>query len=234
MELITSYFNIGLLAVFLVIAAWAVRRFLAYCERNSSADWGSRNKNRLAGMLCLFVYRYHHLSYDAIPLPEQGCGIVAANHISGLDPLLLVAASPRPLRFLIAREQYYRFGLTWLFRLAGCIPVEREARPGAAMREALRALDRGDVVALFPHGKIHLNTDPPRNIKGGAVKLAQLSQCLIYPVHINNVKAQGHTLLAIPVPSRARLTVNPAFHCEAGNTSKDLQKLTNLIETNHR
>jgi len=230
MEPITSYSGLGLLVTLLVVTIWGGRRFLHYCERHSSADWGSRNKNRIAGMLCLFVHRYHRLNYDTIALPDEGCGIVAANHISGLDPLLLVAASPRPLRFLIAREQYYRFGLTWLFRLAGCIPVEREVRPGAAMREALRALASGDVVALFPHGKIHLNTDPPRKIKGGAIKLAQLSQCMIYPVHIKDVKAQGHTLLAIPVPSRASLIVKPAFRCQAGETAADLSKLTTLIE----
>ncbi|NOZ52775.1 MAG: 1-acyl-sn-glycerol-3-phosphate acyltransferase [Gammaproteobacteria bacterium] len=234
MEFIASHFYIWLPVVLLIAVAWGVQWFLNYCERYSPADWGSRNKNGIAGLLCLFVYRYHHLSYDTIPLPDSGCGIVVANHISGLDPLLLVAASSRPLRFLIAQEQYQRFGLRWLFRLGGCIPVEREARSGTALREALRALGRGEVVALFPHGKIHLDTDPPRNIKGGAIRLAQLSQCQIYPVHIKDTKAQGHTLLAIPIPSQASLKVKPAFYCQQGNTAKDLKKLTCLISSHER
>ena len=79
-----------------------------------------------------------------IPLPETGAAIVVCNHISGLDPLVLIAATPRPLRFLIAREEYERFGLQWLFRLGKCIPVERDKRPELAMRAALRAIENGE------------------------------------------------------------------------------------------
>ena len=165
-----------------------------------------------------------------IPLPEKGAAIVVSNHISGLDPLVLIAATPRPLRFLIAREEYERFGLQWLFRLGNCIPVERNNRPELAMRAALRAIDDGDVVALFPHGKIHTPSDPPVKIKGGAVRLAQLTGAAIYPVHVEGIKGEGHTMLAIPLKSDIKLSTHlpQTYTTEDADPVSHLQK---LIET---
>jgi len=206
-------------------------RVLRYCERFSAADWGATWTNRLSGLICWFVYRYHRMAYTPIPLPETGGAIVVSNHISGLDPLLLIAASPRPLRFLIAREEYERFGLRWIFRLSGCIPVERDKRPESAMRAALRALNEGEVVALFPHGKIHLDADPPVKIKGGAVRLSQLTACPIYPVHISGVSGKGHTLLAIPLRSRVHIAHREPMTCMPQHRVENIHKLQQLIES---
>jgi len=109
------------------------------------------------GWLRLFCRYYHRLEYEPLPLPERGPALVASNHLSGLDPLLLITASKRPLRFLIAQEEYHRFGLNWLFRAAGCIPVDRKGRPEKALRRAREALQRGEVVALFPHGRMGIH-----------------------------------------------------------------------------
>ena len=158
---------------------------------------------------------------------------MVSNHVSGLDPLLLAAASPRPLRFLIAREQYDRFGLRWLFRIAGCIPVERQKRPEQAMRAALRALNNGDVVALFPHGKIHLDTDPPMKIKGGAIRLGQISGCPIFPVRIEGVRGQGHTVLAVFIRSDADIVTHEAVYCQPEHYAENLENLQRLLEARH-
>jgi 1-acyl-sn-glycerol-3-phosphate acyltransferase len=175
-------------------------------ENLGSADWGHPGINRFAGLIRLFCIHYHRLQHDPIPLPDEGCAILASNHISGLDPLLLVAASPRPLRFLMAREEYERFGLQWLFRAVGCIPVERDGRPERALRLALRALQNGEVIVLFPHGKIQAESAPTKKLKAGAVMLARLSKCTIYPLRIEGIRGAGYTLLALPLRSRARLS----------------------------
>ena len=168
---------------------------------------------------------------NPIPLPQTGPAIVVCNHISGLDPLVLAAATPRPLRFLIAREEYERFGLQWLFRLARCIPVERDKRPELAMRAALRALEEGEVVALFPHGKIHLPGEIPARIKGGAVRLSQISGAQVYPLHVEGVKGAGHTLLAIPLRSRIKLSTHAPRIFTSGNNDENIRNLQELIET---
>ena len=99
------------------------------------------------------------------------------------------------------------------------------------MRLALRALKDGEVVALFPHGKIHLDTDPPVKIKGGAVRLAQITGCPIYPVHISGVRGKGHTMLAIPMRSRVRLDNRPILSCQTAHNAQNIHKLQLLIES---
>ena len=224
-------FNLLVISIFVLIVVIGVGYYyFRRCDQYSSADWGSPFKNRLAGMFCRFAYHYHRFTYTPLPLPQVGGAIVVSNHVSGLDPLLLIAASPRPLRFLIAREQYERFGLRWIFRLSGCIPVERAKRPEQAMRAALRALNDGEVVALFPHGKIHLDTDPPVKIKGGAIRLAQISGCPVFPARIEGVRGQGHTVAAVLIKSDADLVAHSPCYCDPEHYAQNLEKLQQLLE----
>lgn len=194
------------------------------------ADWGHPWMNRLDGLNRLFCRYYHRLQAECLYLPESGPAIVVANHVSGLDPLLLAAASRRPLRFIIATEQYQRFWLTWFFRAIGCIPVDRKGRPERAFRAALKALDEGEVIALFPHGKIHLDTEPPRRLKPGAVRLAQLADCPITPVRIEGVRAQGDIFLPLLIPARARVDNFDTLNCEGKETSDCLTQLQKILD----
>lgn len=189
-------------ALLLLAVLWLMGRRLRAANHT---DWGSPWLNHLDGLNRLFCRHYHRLWHDEIPLPEYGPALLVSNHVSGLDALLLIAAARRPLRFMMATEEYQRFGLTWLFRAVGCIPVSRERNPGSALREALRALEAGEVVALFPHGRIQLDDDPQRPLKGGVQKLAEKSGAPIYPVRVHGVRGLGRTLPAVWLRSRARI-----------------------------
>jgi 1-acyl-sn-glycerol-3-phosphate acyltransferase len=219
-----------LLLLFLLI--YLLPRFIRACEAASPADWGSRGITRIAGFVRLYCQYFHRVQFDPLALPEDGPALVVSNHISGLDPFLMIAISPRPLRFLIAREQYERFGLNWLFKLAKCIPVDRKGRPERALREAMAALEQGDVVALFPHGRIHLDTDPPRKLKAGVAFLAKKSNCAVFPVRVDGVRAAGYTFLSLLIPSRrARLKTCPVLDCGGVDQEECLKTLAACIET---
>ena len=194
------------------------------------ADWGRPWLNRLEGVNRLFCRHYHRLPEVWLPLPDGGPVVLAANHVSGLDPLLLIAASRRPLRFLIAREEYERPGLTWIFRAVGCIPVDRGRRPEQALRAALRALQAGEVVAVFPHGRIHLDSDPPRALKPGVVWLARQAGCPVVPARIEGIRAQRHTLLAPLVRSQASVTPRPPVDCVSLGDDDCLERIARAIE----
>ncbi|ADJ29060.1 phospholipid/glycerol acyltransferase [Nitrosococcus watsonii C-113] len=196
-----------------VAAGWGWSRGLRACESANEVDWGGPWLNRLDGLNRLYCRRFHRLNSDLLPLPPQGGVLVAANHVSGLDPLLLVAASPRPLRFLIAREQYQRFGLKKLCQAMGCIPVDRSGRPEKALRQALLALRAGEAVVIFPQGGIHLDTDPPRPLKKGIAWLAARSGVSVYGVHIEGVKGEGRILGAVLLRSRVFLRYRSPISC---------------------
>lgn len=222
--------DIAVYPVMLIIIAavlwWLWRRVLRACEAANLTDWGGVWLNRLDGLNRLFCTRYHRLKYDPIALPEQGAALLVANHISGLDPLLMIAAARRPLRFMIAREEYQRFGLTWLFRTIGCIPVERERRPEQALREALRVLRDGEIVALFPQGGLRLDTDPPVKLKRGVFKLAELTGSTIYPLRVEGIAGQGHVVRGVLLRSHARIKNFPPL---ASASTDQLEHLSQLL-----
>lgn len=202
---------------------------MARCRRPDRPDWGKRWLNCLDRLNQWFCRRYHRLTFSPIPLPVAGPAVVVANHVSGLDGLLVIAASPRPLRFIIAREEYRRFGLTWLFRTIGCIPVERERRPQAALLNALRALEAGEVVALFPEGRLRAPNERRAPLKGGAVWLAQAVACPIYPVHIEGIGRPGHILGALVRRSHARLTSLSPLSCNRLTETECLSRLSEVL-----
>lgn len=197
---------------------------------NAGANWGGWQVNWIDGLTRLLCRFMHRLPPQKIPLPETGAAIVVANHTSGLDPLLLVSASHRPLRFLIAREHYEQVGMRWLYKKAGCIPVDRSGHPEAALRQALRALAEDEVIAIFPHGTIHLDSDPPRRLKAGFSRLAQWAAVPVFPVRIEGVGAQGKVLAAPFVPSKVRLTFSTALHADAAQPQALSENVRAFIE----
>jgi len=214
------------IAGLLTLAAWWLLR---RCDAAHRADWGGPWLNRLDGLNRLFCRHFHNLPETAIELPPSGPAIVVANHVSGLDPLLLVACCTRPLRFLIAKEQYDRYGLTWLFRCAGAIPVERSRRPEQALRSALRALQDDQVLCLFPFGKIHLDDDPPVRIKGGVAMLADRTGASVHPARIEGIKGLRHTVGAVFMRSDARVHPLAPATVQHGDTRALLDYLQDVL-----
>ncbi len=221
MEWEKSIFFLALLGVLFLLA-----RFIIIVRKANLTDWGNPVLNFLEGLNRLFCEKYHRLNRLKIQLPEQEAAIVVANHYSGLDPMLLIASSRRPLRFLIAKEQYERFGLRWLFKAVGCIPVDRKGRPDIAMRAALNALSSNEVIAIFPHGKIHLPHHPQTSLKPGAARLAEKIGCSIYPVRLSGMLGQGHIFKSVVARGNAAIAL-----CDVIN-SQDLsiEQINQLIE----
>lgn len=197
------------------------------------ADWGNPLLNIVDGLIRVYCRYVHQFRYQTIAVADAQPALLAANHISGLDPLLLIAACRRPIRFMIAREQYERFGLQWLFKAAGCIPVERQGRVEKAFRASLNALQRNEVVALFPEGAIHRKAQPPEKLKPGIARLACLANIPITPIQVDGVRGEGYTLLAIIMPSRCRLYVYPPIKCDKDNQSGCLEQLALCFRQAH-
>jgi 1-acyl-sn-glycerol-3-phosphate acyltransferase len=216
-------------AILLVMIAYLFHWLFRKADAANVADWGSKWKNRLDGLNRLFLQNYHKCHIEPVPLPAEGPALVVANHISGLDPMMLLAACQRPVHFIIASEQYYRFGLTWLFRLGGCIPVDRASRSDSAFRAALQALREGKVVGLFPEGGIHLPGKGPKRLKRGVARLAKLSSCPVYPTQVSGVRLPGHVLPAVLWPNAAVLRSFSPVACEILEEQDCLKQLLYIL-----
>lgn len=153
----------------------------------------------------MFCARFHRLQHEPLPDPESGGTIVAANHLSGLDPMILAASSRRPLRFVIATEQYERPVLRWFYDQIGCIPVDRTGAPEKAFYAARRALAEGQIIVLFPQGRIRRPEDERRPLKRGVIALTAMAEVPIIPARISGVRGVGRLVSAVFMRSHARV-----------------------------
>ncbi|XKE47546.1 1-acyl-sn-glycerol-3-phosphate acyltransferase [Halomonas organivorans] len=122
--------------------------------------WGVRSPRRaLRRLVFLAIHLLYRLRFRGRHhIPAQGPALVVCNHVSFVDAMVVGGASPRPLRFLMDRPIYESPWLHWLFKLVGAIPVDSERRDPGGLRRALeqvsRALRAGEVVMLFPEGRL--------------------------------------------------------------------------------
>jgi 1-acyl-sn-glycerol-3-phosphate acyltransferase len=90
--------------------------------------------------------------YHPERVPAEGPVILASNHSSFLDPLLVGAGVRRPLNYL-ARASLFRLPLAGaILRSVNALPVERDAGTGAGLRAILARLRAGGGIVLFPEG----------------------------------------------------------------------------------
>jgi 1-acyl-sn-glycerol-3-phosphate acyltransferase len=89
--------------------------------------------------------------HDRLP---AGPFILAANHSSMLDWLFVARFVARPVRFVLSREFFDQPGLTWAYRSLGVIPIRDGAIELSAVRQLLTTLKRGEIVGVFPEGRI--------------------------------------------------------------------------------
>jgi 1-acyl-sn-glycerol-3-phosphate acyltransferase len=213
----------------LIVLALAARWLVRLGDRAQGADWGHRWLNCLDGLNRLFCRHYHRLRKRRLRLPSAGAALLVANHVSGLDPLLMFAVSPRPLRFIIAREQYDRWWLRWLFRALGCIPVERGSNSRTALAHARHALAAGEVVALFPFGGIHLEHQGPGKLRRGIQHLARASGAPVYPLRLSGIRGLGLVTPAVFLRSRARIRFLPVLYYDEKEPDRLLAELTAVL-----
>ncbi len=123
-------------------------------------------------MLTRVVYRFEVTGEAHIPV--QGPAVLACNHVSFVDAVLLMAASPRPIYFLMDHRIFRIPVLGRLFRLAKAIPIaprgEDPAAYEAAFAAAANVLRAGDLLAIFPEGSI-TSDGSLQPFKGGIVKV---------------------------------------------------------------
>ena len=104
-------------------------------------------------------------------LPPSGPFILAANHVSFIDPLVLGATCPRPVHYIMLREYYRKPVIGWLSRKAGSFPVDPDGPATGALRRALGVLQEGKVLGIFPEGG-RSQSDAPLPAKAGVALLA--------------------------------------------------------------
>ncbi|WP_456451244.1 acyl-[ACP]--phospholipid O-acyltransferase [Hydrogenimonas sp.] len=107
-------------------------------------------------LLPLLRTRYRLFVEGLEHLPQTGGVLLLGNHVSWIDWLILQVASPRAVKFVMERRIYEQWYLRWFLRWFDVIPISGLASKGAVQKVRER-LATGEVVALFPEGRISYN-----------------------------------------------------------------------------
>ena len=110
----------------------------------------------LVWMLVHSVYRLEKSGLER--LPDEGAALIVANHVSFVDALVIAAAVRRPVRFVMHYRIFALPLLNFVFRTGKAIPIASAKEDAAMMERAFaqvaRALRAGDLVCIFPEGRI--------------------------------------------------------------------------------
>ena len=118
-------------------------------------------------------------------MPEKGGVLLTPNHVSFVDVLILSAASPRPVRFLMIRDYFELPMVGHIARMFDSVPISA-SRAKDAIRVAAEALAEGSVVCIFPEGQLS-RSGQLNEIKSGFSLISRKGGCPILPVYMDGV-----------------------------------------------
>jgi 1-acyl-sn-glycerol-3-phosphate acyltransferase len=138
-------------------------------------------------LLSGFVRIYHRTVVTGMERVPDGPLIVVGNHVSYLDSFYVGALFPRPVHFMAKAEAFENRLAALFLRFAGAFPVNRAKPEVHTIRTALRLLQSGQVVGIFPEGGIK-GDNSFQELKQGAAYLAVRSGCPVVPVFIEGTE----------------------------------------------
>jgi 1-acyl-sn-glycerol-3-phosphate acyltransferase len=159
-------------------------------------------------LLRLYVKVVHHVRFDGLEKirnqPVAGPLIVVSNHTGAVDPLLIQAGCRFHIRWMMASDMMMPV-LDWFWKRERLIPVARDGRDAAALREALRHVQNRGAIGIFPEGRI---VRPPHEIRPfhpGIGFIIARTQAPVMLVWVTGTPDAPDMAGSILTPSRARV-----------------------------
>jgi 1-acyl-sn-glycerol-3-phosphate acyltransferase len=146
--------------------------------------------------------------------PGQGA-VVVCNHRSSIDPCFIYLTVPRVVHWMVAREYCEFFLFRKLLLLCGSIPVGRGGQDTAATKAAIRIVQHGGLVGIFPEAYINRTTDMLLPGRPGAALIALKARVPVVPCYIENAPYDGTTLGCLLMPASVRLTIGKPIDLSA-------------------
>lgn len=181
-------------------------------------------------VLTRLCYRIKVVGIDNIPV-DSGA-LLVCNHITWIDALLLNAAQPRRIRFVIDKHFYNKTLLRPICKLVGAIPISAHDPPKkivAALREARAAMAQGWVVCIFAEGVMTRN-GTLGTFKSGFKQVMKGSSYQIIPAHIGGAWPSifsyyyGKPLTTFPKKFRRQISVHFGKPMPSGSTASQIRQ----------
>ena len=171
--------------------------------------------------------------------PADGPVIFASNHLAVMDSFYFPLVNKRQLTFLAKKEYFTTPGVVgaiqrWFFSSVGQVPIDRADKGSqeAALQTALRVLEKGDALGMYPEGTRSPDGRLYRG-KTGMARIALESGVKVYPVAMINTDKVNPIGSWIPRPYRCGVIVgdpiDPAEFKDAGDDYQQARALTDRV-----
>jgi len=139
----------------------------------------------------LLIHTIHRVStVDVERIPEEGPAVLVCNHVSYVDAIVILAASPRPIRFVMDHRIFRTPLLGFIFRTGKAIPIAPAHEDPWLMEKAFvdvaHALHDGELVCIFPEGKL-TRTGEMSEFRGGIAKIVARSKVPVIPMALRGL-----------------------------------------------
>ena len=116
-------------------------------------------------------------------IPREGCFLLAVNHASFLDPVLVGNRLPRPIYYMARRTLFSPAPFGWFMRALNSVPVDRGRLSRETYREVIALLEQGEGVLVFPEGT-RTRDGKLGPLRAGVVGLAQMTHAPVVPAYL--------------------------------------------------
>ncbi|MEO8495651.1 MAG: lysophospholipid acyltransferase family protein [Planctomycetota bacterium] len=141
---------------------------------------------------------------------EKGA-VVVCNHGSSIDPFFLQVCFDRPMHWMVAREYCEHPVFGWFLRTCEVIPVSRSGSDMAATRAAIRYAEQGDLISMFPEGRINMTEQVLLPVRPGAIMVALRARAPLLPCYIAGAPFNGTPWSPFFMTARVRLHFGEAI-----------------------
>lgn len=114
----------------------------------------------------------------------RGGALLIANHIGFFDPVYLHFAVWYRRMHFVCLQQFFDSGWGWFFRAVHCVPIDKQNVGVDSVREIIRLLKAGELVSMFPEGRVNDGSGEMAAFKSGMVLMAMRSGRPIVPVYV--------------------------------------------------
>jgi 1-acyl-sn-glycerol-3-phosphate acyltransferase len=139
----------------------------------------------------LLIHSVYRLKKEGLQhIPEEGPAVIVCNHVSFVDALVIAAACPRPIRFVMDHQIFKLPIINFVFREGRAIPIasakEDPALLEKAYEEVAKALEAGDLVGIFPEGRI-TDTGEMYPFKKGITRIVERTPVPVLPMALKGL-----------------------------------------------